>query len=43
MVAAPAPVGVNTPAEVIVPSVATHETPELYAPVPCTVAVQVDV
>ena len=43
IVAVPVPVGVNTPEEVIVPSVAAQETAELYAPVPCTVAVQVDV
>ena len=35
--------GVNTPEEVMVPSDAAHVTAELYDPVPCTVAVQVDV
>jgi hypothetical protein len=39
----PAPVGVNTPPEVIVPPVAVHVTAELYAPVPVTVATQVAV
>ena len=33
--------GVNTPEEVMVPSVAPQVTAELYDPVPCTVAVQV--
>jgi hypothetical protein len=41
--AVPAPPGVNTPKDVIVPSVAVQVTVELYDPVPCTVAVQVDV
>ena len=41
--AVPTPAGVNTPEELIVPSVAPQVTTELYAPVPCTVAVQVDV
>ena len=41
--AAPKFDGVNTPEDVIVPSVAPHVTAELYDPVPCTVAVQVDV
>jgi len=35
--------GVNTPEDVIVPSDAAHVTAELYDPVPCTVAVQLDV
>jgi hypothetical protein len=35
--------GVNTPEEVIAPSVAVQVTAELYAAVPCTLAVQVDV
>ena len=39
----PAAVGVKTPDELIVPSVAAQVTAELNAPVPCTVAVQVDV
>jgi hypothetical protein len=43
MVAVPVPEGVNTPEDVIVPSVAPQVTAELYDPVPCTVAVQVDV
>jgi hypothetical protein len=43
MVAVPAAVGVKTPDELIVPSVAAQVTAELNAPVPCTVAVQVDV
>ena len=38
-----AAVGVNTPEDVIVPSVAVQVTAELYDPVPCTVAVQEDV
>lgn len=42
-VAVPVATGVNIPEEVIVPSVAAQETAELYAPVPCTVAVQLDV
>ncbi|MGB7549708.1 MAG: hypothetical protein WBM14_18380 [Terracidiphilus sp.] len=33
----------NTPEDVIVPFVASQITVELYGPVPCTVAVQVDV
>ena len=41
--AVPTPAGVNTPEAVMVPSVAPHVTAELYDPVPCTVAVQVDV
>ena len=36
----PAPDGVNTPPEVIVPPVAVQVTAELYAPVPVTVAEQ---
>ena len=43
IVTVPATVGVNTPEDMIVPSVAAQVTAELYAPVPCTVAVQVDV
>jgi len=43
MVAVPVPAGVNTPEDVIVPSVAPQVTAELNDPVPCTVAVQVDV
>jgi hypothetical protein len=39
-VAFPAPEGVNTPPEVIVPPVAVQVTAELYAPVPETVAAQ---
>jgi hypothetical protein len=35
--------GVNTPEDVMVPSVAPQVTDELYDPVPCTVAVQLDV
>jgi hypothetical protein len=35
--------GVNTPEDVMVPSVAPHVTAELYDPAPCTVAVQLDV
>ena len=42
-VAVPAPDGVNTPAGVIVPPVASQVTAELYAPVPDTVAAQVAV
>jgi hypothetical protein len=42
-IAVPAPVGVNTPEDVIVPSVAAHVTAGLYDPVPCAVAVQLDV
>jgi hypothetical protein len=41
--AVPVDVGVNTPEDVIVPSVAPQVTAELYDPVPCTVAVQMDV
>jgi len=43
IVAVPVAVGVNTPDDVTVPSVAPQVTPELYDPVPRTVAVQVDV
>jgi hypothetical protein len=43
IVAVPVAVGVNTPEDVIVPSVALQVTAELYDPVPCTLAVQVDV
>ena len=43
MVAVPAPVGVKTPEDVIVPPVAVQVTAELNAPVPSTVAVQADV
>jgi hypothetical protein len=43
IVAVPEVVGVNTPNEVIEPSVAAQVTVELYVPVPCTVAVQVEV
>ena len=43
MVAVPATVGVNTPEDVIVPSVEPQVTAGLYGPVPCTVAVQLDV
>lgn len=43
MVAVPVPAGVNTPEVVIAPSDADQVTDELYDPVPCTVAVQVDV
>jgi hypothetical protein len=43
MVAVPVPAGVNTPEVVIAPSDAAQVTAELYDPVPCTVAVQVDV
>jgi hypothetical protein len=39
----PATVGVNTPEDVIVPFDAAQEIAELYDPVPCTVAVQVEV
>jgi hypothetical protein len=42
-VAVPAPDGVNTPTDVMVPPVAVHVTAELNAPVPKTVAVQVEV
>jgi len=43
MDAVPVPAGVKTPEVVIAPSDATQVTAELYEPVPCTVAVQVDV
>ena len=43
IIAVPADVGLNTPEDVIVPSVAAQATVELYAPVPCTVAEQLDV
>jgi len=43
IVAVPVPAGVNTPEVVIAPSDAAQVTAELYDPVPCTVAVQVDV
>jgi hypothetical protein len=43
IVTVPATVGVNTPEDMIVPSVAAQVTAELYAPVPCTVAAQLDV
>ena len=43
MNAVPAPEGANTPAEVIVPPCADHVTPVLKAPVPWTVAEQLDV
>ncbi len=42
-VAVPAPEGVKTPPDEIVPPVAVHVTNELKAPVPETVAPQVDV
>jgi len=42
-VAVPAPEGVSTPPDVIVPPVAVHVTAELKAPVPVTVAAQVAV
>ena len=41
--AVPAAAGVNTPADVMVPLVADQLTAELKAPVPSTVAVQVEV
>ena len=41
--AAPAPDGVNSPVDVIVPPVAVHVTAELYGPVPDTVATHCDV
>ena len=41
--AVPAPLGINTPEVEIVPPVADQVTPVLNAPVPCTVAEQVDV
>ena len=43
IIAVPADVGLNTPEDVIVPSVAAQATVELYAPVPCTVSEQLDV
>jgi hypothetical protein len=43
MVAVPVRAGVNTPEDVIAPSVVPQVTAELYDPVPCTVAVQLDV
>jgi hypothetical protein len=43
IVTVPATVGVNTPEDVIVPSDAAHETAELYDPIPCTDAMQVEV
>jgi hypothetical protein len=43
IVAVPKDIGVKTPEEVIVPSVADHVTAGSYAPVPCTVAAQVEV
>ena len=43
MVAVPAAFGVKTPDELMVPPVAAQVTAELNAPLPCTVAVQVDV
>ena len=43
MFAVPAAFGVKTPDELIVPPVAAQVTAELNVPVPCTVAVQVDV
>jgi len=39
----PVPEGVKTPPCVMVPPVAVHVTPVLYAPVPATVATQVEV
>ena len=39
----PAPEGVSTPAELMLPPVAVHVTFLLNAPVPLTVATQVDV
>ena len=42
-VTVPATVGVNTPDELIVPPDAAQVTAELYGPVPCTVAMQLDV
>ena len=41
--AVPTPAGVNTPDELIVPPDAAQVTAELYGPVPCTVAMQLDV
>jgi hypothetical protein len=43
IVAVPEEVGVKTPNEVTVPFVEDHVTAELYAPVPWTVAAQVEV
>jgi hypothetical protein len=43
IIAVPTPAGVNTPEELIVPSDAPQATAELNDPLPCTVAVQVDV
>ena len=43
IIAVPAPEGVNTLEDVIVPSVAVQVTAGLYDPVPCTVAAQEDV
>jgi len=43
IIAIPEAAGVNMPDEVIAPSVADQETPELNAPVPCTVAVHAEV
>jgi len=43
IVTAPAAVGVKNPEVVIVPSDAVHVTAELYDPVPCTDAVQLEV
>jgi hypothetical protein len=43
IVAVPAPDGVNTPEELITPSVADQLTAELKAPVPVTVGIQADV
>jgi len=43
MEAVPADVGVKTPFDVIVPFVADHVTPLLYAPVPVTDSVQAEV
>ena len=43
IVAIPKLAGVNTPEEAMVPSDAAQVTAELYDPVPCTVAVQVEV
>jgi DNA repair protein RadC len=43
IVALPAPLGVNIPDDVIVPLVADHATPLLYAPVPVIDAVQLEV
>lgn len=42
-VAVPAPDGVKTPPEVMLPPVAVQVTALLYAPVPLTVATQVEV